>query len=467
MKTKTAIFSGSFLFAALAGFLLGHLFRWPPAGSFLFGVMAGTAAMASVIRYFESRQNQRIQNLQAAIRKAVSGYHFRDRIGQKVEPIDRLEYMLEQMLQLRIRESESEKGRIAAILDNIAEGIMAVDGNGTILFANQAMGRIFGIRSEKAAGRRVLELTHQEKIEKLILDAMQRKETLSTEIEGVFPDEKVVRIQAIAAPEAQAPVRGILVFSDITDMRRLEKIRREFVANVSHELRTPLTSIKGFIETLLGGALRHPEQSETFLRMMEQDASRLTRLIDGLLELSRIESRRVPVRWEVFNLTEEVDRVVARCRPIAETGRVRIENKIQTPFSVYADRDKIQQVLLNLIENAVKFNRLEGSVRIDARAAGNKVEVTIEDTGIGIPKADIPRIFERFFRVDKARSRAQGGTGLGLSIVKHLLESHGETIHCRSTTGVGSSFTFSLAAAPSAKNPEPGKNSGAGRLPQS
>jgi len=240
------------------------------------------------------------------------------------------------------------------------------------------------------------------------------------------------------------------VLHDITEMRRLENLRKDFVANVSHELKTPLTSIKGFVETLLGGALRDGEHGTAFLKMMEEDAKRLERLIDDLLKLSEIESKEVPLKISPLDLKAEVESVLSTFQHQIEKKRIVVENQIsEDPFpKVKADRDKLRQVLINLIDNGIKFNRDGGRIVLGAEVTEEKeIRISVEDSGIGIPKKDIPRIFERFFRVDKARSRELGGTGLGLAIAKHIIEAHGGTVSCASELGKGSTFSFTLPTA--------------------
>ncbi|MBI3553617.1 MAG: hypothetical protein HY077_14060 [Elusimicrobia bacterium] len=234
---------------------------------------------------------------------------------------------------------------------------------------------------------------------------------------------------------------------DISELKRLEGIRKDFVANVSHELRTPLATIKSFAETLSSGAIEDEEHRLEFVQEIEKSVDRMTRLVDDLLELSALESGKMPPNFEQLSLMKLASEVTASLKPLA--GKKQIVLRLE-PFhdipEVRADRDQLKQVFTNLLDNAIKFSGEKGTVRIWAEAQENKTRVAISDTGIGIPDADLPRIFERFYRVDKARSRELGGTGLGLSIVKHIVELHGGSVSVASRIGQGSTFSFTLPA---------------------
>jgi len=220
------------------------------------------------------------------------------------------------------------------------------------------------------------------------------------------------------------------------------------VANVSHELKTPLTSIKGFVETLLGGALDDKENNRNFLKIIQDHAERLDSLVNDLLSLSHLESKEIMLKKTNFNLKQQVEGVISGFRSQLKKKNIEIKNELPADISVTADKNRLEQVVTNLIDNAIKFNKEKGFVRIFGEEINGKVKITVEDSGIGIPEKDIPRIFERFYRVDKARSRELGGTGLGLSIVKHIVELHSGSVGVESTEGFGSKFWFSLPKYP-------------------
>ena len=238
----------------------------------------------------------------------------------------------------------------------------------------------------------------------------------------------------------------VMVLHDITELRRLEQVRTEFVANVSHELRTPLTAIHGYLETLLAGALEEGANARRFLQIVFRHTERLGRLLDDLTDLSNIELGRVSLKLEPTRVDEVVDSVLIIIGPKAESGRVRLGHELPPGLPpALADRDRLAQVLINLVDNAVKYTREGGRVTIGARVLeGGGMEVSVADTGIGIPAADLPRITERFYRVDKARSRELGGTGLGLAIVKHLVLAHGGELRIDSDPEQGTTVRFTL-----------------------
>ena len=243
-----------------------------------------------------------------------------------------------------------------------------------------------------------------------------------------------------------------MVLHDLTALRQLERVRTEFVANVSHELRTPLTAIQGYLETLLSGALDEPENARRFLEIVLRHSERLGRLLNDLTDLSNIELGKVVLRRELVHLDEVVDSVVGMIGPRAARSRVTVSADVPAELpAVAADRDRLAQILINLVDNAVKYTPEGGAVTVTARAAGDEVvEVAVADTGVGIPAADLPRITERFYRVDKARSRELGGTGLGLAIVKHLVLAHGGELRIESPQQQGTIVRFTLPIQPPA-----------------
>jgi two-component system phosphate regulon sensor histidine kinase PhoR len=233
----------------------------------------------------------------------------------------------------------------------------------------------------------------------------------------------------------------------MTEIRRLENIRKEFVSNVSHELRTPLTSVKGFIETLLGGAFKDPATCEQFLRIMDEETGRLGRLVEDILMLGEIEQGGSLSKKEKIDLAAELPAILESFKLKIREKNVAIENRIPKNSLVFpGEKDKVSQVFVNLIDNAIKFNKLGGKIILTTEQHPEGIAITVEDTGIGIPQEALPRIFERFFRADKARGGEMGGTGLGLSIVKHIMETHGGYASCESVPDRGSRFTVFFPA---------------------
>jgi two-component system phosphate regulon sensor histidine kinase PhoR len=263
----------------------------------------------------------------------------------------------------------------------------------------------------------------------------------------MVPEEKILLVHATAVVRKKKTEGAVMVFHNITELRHLENIRRDFVANVSHELRTPLTNIKGYAETLLEGALNDKKNAKEFLEIIHTDSDRLARLVDDLLDLSRLESGQSKLDLKACSMALVAKKVISLLKKEAEDKSISISTEMVKDEKVLADESKISQVLLNLIDNAIKYTPENGTISISAQAKAAVVEVRVSDTGIGISDKDLPRIFERFYRVDKARSRELGGTGLGLSIVKHIVQEHKGSVRVESLVGQGSTFTFTLPKA--------------------
>ncbi|OIO06037.1 MAG: hypothetical protein AUJ52_12805 [Elusimicrobia bacterium CG1_02_63_36] len=342
----------------------------------------------------------------------------------------------------------AEKMQLQATFDNMVEGVALVAVDGRVEDLNPVMERLFGVEAGTARGKRFVEIVRQAPLEDLLKRSLELRTPQQGEWTLFTPEERT--FEAHANPiVGEAGLQGaVLVLHDITRLRRLEEVRKEFVANVSHELRTPLASIKGFAETLRRGGVDDPEHRMEFVETIERHADGLTRLVEDLLELASIESGKRGLRRERVALRAFADEIWQSIRPIAEKRGVSLVNEAAGELAVWFDKGALHQVLQNLLANAVKYNRRNGTVTLRAvrEDGGARLRVSVEDTGIGVPRADLPRVFERFYRVDKARSRELGGTGLGLSIVKHLVESHGGKVGAESSEGKGSTFHFVVPA---------------------
>jgi len=355
-------------------------------------------------------------------------------------------------LKEKIEDLEREQGKVAAILDRMVEGVIAIDSQGRILLMNPGARAIFDFRRDPVEGRPLAELIRQKEIFDLVeaCRACRPGESCRREVEIGPPINRI--LEAHALPVHFGPDRtgsgSLLVLHDITALRRLEQVRTEFVANVSHELRNPLTAIKGYLETLLDGALDEPSTARRFLEIAHTHADRLGRLVDDLLQLSDIETGRVvlaPAPLVLRDVARDVSAVFANQ---ASRKRLILLHRVPPDLRARADRDRLVQILVNLVDNAVKYTPEGGQVTLGAApGASGFVEVRVADTGIGIPSTDLPRITERFYRVDKARSRELGGTGLGLAIVKHLVQAHGGELRIDSELGKGTTVRFTLPAA--------------------
>jgi two-component system phosphate regulon sensor histidine kinase PhoR len=343
-----------------------------------------------------------------------------------------------QELSRRLKESEEGKLKMEAILRNMSDGLMLTDTKGRILLTNSTAKNFFGIESG-IEGRTLMEALRKAELMEIIDNVVESRETISYEVEITYPKE--LYLMTTASPFlVKGEVSGVvLAFHDITRLRQLEEVRKDFVANVSHEIKTPITAIKGFAETLLEGAIDDRENAPKFLEAIKNHSERLNSLVNDLLTLSRIELGDVKIEKEDVDLDDVVDTVFAILRDKAKSKGLYLKKEIPPEIlEIKADRDRLIQILLNLVDNGIKFTE-DGAVKIKVQSEEEKefIEITVEDTGIGIPKKHIPRLGERFYRVDRARSRELGGTGLGLAIVKHLVKAHGWDMVIESTQGQG------------------------------
>ncbi|NPV26300.1 MAG: phosphate regulon sensor histidine kinase PhoR [Firmicutes bacterium] len=352
-----------------------------------------------------------------------------------------------QQLKETIDEVSMGKSKLESVLASMVSGVIFVSGDGRIDLINPAAKKILGIERNVLVGRPQAEVIRNYDLSTLVSRVLKNREAVHEELLLLSPHEKTVEVNFTPIHgQGEQNLGVVVVLHDITEIRKLERMRADFVANVSHELKTPVTSLKGYAETLLDGALDDPETAREFVKIILNEAERLRLLIHDLLELSKIESKVDPVRMVSFNLSELLKNLAVKFKPQVEEKQVRFALVVPEP-PVYAlgDPDRIEQVMINLIDNAIKYTPPGGRVEVRVSERENDVLVEVVDTGIGIPEQDLSRIFERFYRVDKARSRKLGGTGLGLAIVKHILEAHNTQIQVESTLGQGSRFYFTLS----------------------
>ena len=373
----------------------------------------------------------------------------RIRLGSRASEIGAVAESFNSMadeLRARIDEISEEKGRAEAILKSMADGVIATDIKRRLITINPAAREMTDLREAEVKGRQLLEVIRFHPLDSLLARSIEENKTLSQEFKLHQPRERILRCHlAPVRVEERQVIGGVVVLTDITELRHLEQVRREFVANVSHELKTPLTSITGYLDTILESS---PEAStrEGFLRIISSEAERMAFLIEDLLELSRLEARSPEViSLSIHPLQPVVEKVMAVVQRQAESREIELRAEMDSsPLKVMMIPGEIEQVLLNLMDNAIKYTPEGGEVVVRLTALREEVMVEVEDNGIGIPKEDQDRIFERFYRVDKARSRKEGGTGIGLSIVKHILKGHGAEIEVDSQPQLGSTFRFFL-----------------------
>lgn len=372
------------------------------------------------------------------------------RWGFQPERQDDLRILTNQLLQLtsfseeRLQVLEAECAKVGAVLDSMVEGVIALDRQGLVMLMNPSARRILDIGQESVAGQSLLEVIRNRGLADLVevCRTLAPNEQCCREVPLQHPVQRVLEVNAMPLPDTQGIV---LVFHDISELRRLEQVRAEFVANVSHELRTPLTAIKGYLETLLDEAPNEPATHRRFLEVAHTHADRLSRLINDLSRLSDIETGKVVLQARSVALQEFVNDILAIFEKEASKRSIVLQNEVSAEAMVWADPDRLSQILVNLVDNAMKYTPDGGTVMFKARPCNQGFTgLQIIDTGQGIPPSDIPRITERFYRVDKARARDQGGTGLGLAIVKHLVQLHGGSLRIESELGQGTTVEIEL-----------------------
>lgn len=374
----------------------------------------------------------------------------RDELGELAAKLNRVC----QDLDNRMTQLSESHDRQSTVLGGMMEGVIAVDRRERVVFANVAAGRMFDFRPGMVEGRRLLEVVRNHTLDEAVAAVLATREPQRLETTQDGTETMSVAIQATPLPGDPCP-GVVLVMHETTALRRLESLRRDFVANVSHELKTPLSSIKAYAETLRNGALNDPQASVTFVERIQEQADRLHHLILDMLSLARIESEQEVFEISSVSVQEAVDGCFAAHRPAAEAKQIQLIAESQsTGCFVKADPEGLREILDNLVDNAIKYTPDGGRVIVRWRAneaadggSAQTATIEVEDTGIGIAADALTRVFERFYRVDKARSRELGGTGLGLAIVKHLAQSFGGGVSARSQTGQGSTFLVTLPLA--------------------
>ncbi|HEX3282852.1 MAG TPA: ATP-binding protein [Pyrinomonadaceae bacterium] len=343
-----------------------------------------------------------------------------------------------------------------ATMTGMREGLLVVDQEMRVVASNPAAHRLFNLANGQLNSQRLTQLTRNPAMYSAFLDALQGKERSGVKVETHGPERLIFDLHVVplngsngkqanrlGSSDLAAPQGALGVFIDVTRIERLERVRQEFLSNISHELRTPLTSILAFVETLETSALEDQESAKRFLAIIRKNAARMNTLISDIIELSAIESGNVKLRTEQVALAPLVTEVISSLAAQAEPSPVSVISEVPTDTVVFADARRLEQMLTNLIDNAIKFNREGGTVTVKFER-GIRDQIMIVDTGEGIPAQYLDRLFERFYRVDRARSREVGGTGLGLAIVKHLARAHGGEVSVTSEVGKGSTFTIEL-----------------------
>jgi two-component system, OmpR family, phosphate regulon sensor histidine kinase PhoR len=392
----------------------------------------------------------------AAQRLAKGDHAVRIRTGARDEVgllADTFNHMTDQ-LRTKIDELSEDRSQLLAMLTSMVEGVMVLDRRGRVLQINPALERMFDVTRMEARGHPCSDVFRHPQLDTLVSAVLTKRTNQEDEI-LLHPSGRRLHIEAsVTESDGENDACAILVFHDMTELRRLEMVRKDFVANVSHELRTPLTSIKGYIEALLDGAKDDPKTSTQFLNIILKQSDRLNLILEDLLQLSKIESGQVQFKREPLHIQSVIERTLAVIKPLADKKRHRLVSFVENNLpSVLGDEDRLIQILSNLLDNAVKYTPENGTITVAAHPVSDDaeqpaivtaVELSVTDTGMGIPEMERPRVFERFYRVDKARSRELGGTGLGLAIVKHIVEGLGGRVWAEANAPTGSRFVVRL-----------------------
>ena len=406
-----------------------------------------------VLGFLHFRFRRKLNRLAQYAKKMASGKEV-STLHEPTQPFQKLARDIETMagtLGERIQTAREEKKRLFAILESMTEGVLVVDTQQNVLLTNSALERSFGFAKNAAEGRFFWEIFRDADINEMIEKGLRRR-TVERKEHAALLSDLVFEIQVSPVFTAGEFLGVVAVFRDITLVKEFDRLRTEFVANVSHELKTPLTSILGFVETLKEGGVEDPENRMKFLQIIETQSKKLHMLIEDLLLLSKIESDKEPLRLEEINVERLFEKMKEIFSPMLKEKNIQLQ--VVTPakeLRIQAEPDSLERALSNLIDNALKYNRVNGRVTLVAQEEARSVLLEVRDTGIGISSADLGRVFERFYRADKSRSReslpdrqAGGGAGLGLSIAKHIVERHGGKIEVQSTQGKGSTFVIVL-----------------------
>ncbi|MBD3426815.1 MAG: HAMP domain-containing protein [Candidatus Omnitrophica bacterium] len=407
---------------------------------------------AMIASFFTSILISKPLRSMSELAKKIAGGDFSERVlirsNDEIGDLAKSFNDMSEQIRARIDEVITGRSRFEAVLLNMFDGVMVVDSRGIILLMNPSLMSVLMVQ-DNPAGKKPVEVLRNVDVQEMTDSVLKLTEGVeSREITLLLDEEKTFFVHGTPILREEKTEGAVLVFHDITELRKLEKIRKDFVANVSHELRTPVSNIQGYSETLLEGALEDKTHAEEFVRIIHAAADRLAKLIEDLLSLSGIESGKVRSELKPCSIYPITRKVLSGLERQAREKNINIEVNIPGDLpEIMADDMRISQVMLNLVDNAIKYSEEGGSVEIRASREEGLVKISVFDNGIGIPERDLPRIFERFYRVDKARSRELGGTGLGLSIVKHIIQDHGGDVWVESTPGKGSTFFFTVPRA--------------------
>ncbi len=420
---------------------------WTTLSAILFIILLVSVISAALLSYNITKPINRVINVTKRLQNKDYSARINADYSGEIGNLNTSVNALAASLQAHVNEIEESEKQLNSILSNLVSGVVLIDDKGFVDLTNHATERFLSKHTSKITGREYSYVFGPLGIDHLIETVIEDNVKRHDEAHIYFPEERILDVHIAPYYSQGWQQRGaIIVMHDITNIRRLEKMRSEFVANVSHELKTPITSVKGFAETLLSGDVSDKETSDQFLRIIYDESERLNRLITDLLELSKIEKQAMPLQITDVNVNEIINNSTQTISKFARDKNITLHlpDDSAEPVHVEADKDRLGQIVLNLVANAVNYTSDNGEIFINVEEHTSKIVIWVRDTGMGIPEESLDRLFERFYRVDQARSRHSGGTGLGLAIVKHLVESHDGKIFVKSVEGVGSTFTVEL-----------------------
>ncbi len=427
----------------------GVAWGWP---AWLVGLL-GLGFLGAAFVITRTMWNQ-VQDAEEAVRAGLTQLHQmgiseipRNRVSADRDNLSKMVSQTVTSITARMASLEEEREKVVAIMENLVEGVLAFDQKGQVLFANPRAFTLLSLDSGQIQGRSMWEIIRNQELAKLVENCqhLALHESQRAEVELHAPAFMVLEVYALPFPLSDQKKGSVLVFHDVTELRRLEQVRAEFIDNVSHELRTPLAAIVGYLETLIDEPSLETPGNRKFVHIAHHHAERLSRLVNDLRSLSEIESGKVILRCEAVQLEGVVEEVCEMFQSQVVKKGLQVSNHVNTELYAWADRDRLIQILVNLIDNALKYTPAGGSISFHVHPQGNeRIILQVKDTGQGISSTDLPRITQRFYRVDRARSREEGGTGLGLSIVKHLTQLLGGQFRIHSELGKGTTVEMEL-----------------------
>lgn len=452
---NTRLFKGLFLSLTFSVFIIFGALSFnliSDSSHFFFGIgFILLFLMSNLVFYYFNLVRQSWEEVHRFNRQLTQGDYSTapylptlEELGDDLGSFEKLETALSHQFKIL----SQERNQLGAILRNMREGVLVTDVQTKVSFANPALYGILPLKN-RCEGKILLESLRNQDIQEAIETALNTLSPIEKEVRlATETGEKILTVYVMPLLDSEEPQGSLSVFLDVTPLRQLENARKNFVANVSHELKTPLTNIRGYAETLLSGALQNPAVADRFVQKIEKNSTQLYNLIEDLLRLAEIDAGRLERRPMEVSLMEIVTEIESEFLETLKKKRIIFNASVPIDLLVYAEPSALKQILINLVDNAVKYTPEGGGITISAGREGDRCRVAIRDTGVGIPEADLPHVFERFYRVDKARSREIGGTGLGLAIVKHLVQMQGGKVGVHSQIGQGSEFFFTLPLPP-------------------